>query len=271
MNAERDSDRQLRRWVSDGIDRAPERFVWAALDDIEGVTQRPPWRAAVAGWTGRVRPAAGLLGVAAGVAIALAVVLRFAAPDVTNTPGRAFTTADLQGIVLWDDTKPATWTLDNLVSNPHEVLTIPVRSMTGEEMDNLRDPVGYFGGRYTNFTGPRGGLFMSWSAVFVTPATAQAALPFFENELSSPEGWGYGPGQAIELGDGGLLYAGVTTSFSGPPGSGQPAPSAVYLWRDGNILLAVGGWFEFDPVELREVAEGMDARASAIARPSGSN
>jgi hypothetical protein len=107
---------------------------------------------------------------------------------------------------------------------------------------------------------------MSWGTVFDTAADARAALPMIANELESTLGWGYGPGEPVALGDGGQSYVGETTSFTGPPGTDEPIPSQVYLWRNGNVLLAIGAWWEFDADELRAVAEGMDARATAIAR-----
>ena len=58
MNVERDTDRQLRAWASEGIDRAPERFVWAALDEIEQIPQRTAWRTRLDGLAIRLWPAA---------------------------------------------------------------------------------------------------------------------------------------------------------------------------------------------------------------------
>lgn len=263
MTTERDSDRRLRSWLSDGAERAPERFVWAALDEIERLPQRSGWRVRLEGGLARVRPASVALVAAAAVLIAAVAVLRVAPPDVP-TPGRAFTMADLPEIVVWDDTKPAAWTLDNLVSNPDEIVRIPIRSMSETELNQLQQPLGYFGGRYTNFAGSRGGLYMSWSAVFVNETLANASLDFYRNELESADGWGYGPGVPVDLGEGGFLYSGSTTSFSGPPGTDPPVPSPVYLWRNDNLLLAIGGWYEFDAAELLSAAEGMDARADSI-------
>lgn len=264
MNVERETDRQLRAWTSEGIDRAPERFVWAALDEIERVPQRTAWRTRLDGLAIRLRPAAGLIGAAAVALVAVAVFARVVAPNLGVGGVRAFAMADLPGIVLWEDTMPPAWTLDNLVSNPTEVLLVPIRSMTIAEMEALPHPEGYVGGRFTNFGGPDG-AFMSWATLFETDADAKAALPFFQHEMESIDAWGYGPGQPIDFGSGGFLYAGETTAFTGPPGANEPIRSQVYLWRDGNLLLAVGGWFDFDEDELRAVAEGMDRRAGALA------
>lgn len=263
MNVERDSDRQLRAWASEGVDRAPERFVWAALDEIEQIAQRPAWRSRLAGLAGRWRPQASLVGAAAVVVVAVAVLARVVGPTPSPGSARDFVLADLPGIVIWNDTKPARWTLDSLVSNPHEVSVVPVRSLTGAALDRLPLPTGYLGGRYTDFSGPDA-VFMSWAALFRSHADAAAALSFYEHELGSTEGWGLAAGRT-DLGDDGWRYTGTTTALTLPRGD-EEVPADVYLWRHGNLLLAVGGWFDANAAELRTVAEGMDRRADALAR-----
>lgn len=261
MNVERDSDRQLRAWAAEGVDRAPDRFVWAALDEIERVPQRTAWRRRLDGLAMHLRPAAGLVGAAAVVLVGAVVLSRVVGPYLGTGGARDFVMADLPGILLWEDTKPATWTLDNLVSNPHEVSVIPIRSMTATEMNNFPEPDGYIGGRYTDFSGPDG-AFMSWGALFASDAQAAAALPFYQREMEAVDAWGLGSGEPITFGDGGFVYAGETTAFVGQPTGVDPIPAHVYLWRDGNVLLALGGWFDFDPVEVLTLAEAMDARAT---------
>ena len=267
MNLERDTDRRLRAWMTDGgIDRAPERFVWAALDEIERTPQRAAWRTRLDGLALRLRPAAGLAGAAAVLLVAVVVLTRVIGPIPGPGGAREFVQADLLGIVLWEDTKPANWTLDNLVSNPDEIRFIPIRSLTGDDFFALPVPAGYLGGRYTNFSGPTG-VYMCWSALFETEEQAAAALPFYQREMEAADAWGLGPGEPVDFGDGGFLYAGDTTAFTGPPGTNEPIRTQIYLWRDGNLLLAIGGWFDFDANELRSLAEGMDARAAAAADP----
>jgi hypothetical protein len=268
MTLERDTDRRLRAWTTEGgIDRAPERFVWAALDDIERVPQRAAWRTRLDGLAVRLRPAAGLAGVAAAVLVAVFVITRVTGPDLRPGAPRDFVIADLPGIVLWQDTKPPDWTLDNLVSNPRHVFEIPIRSLDGAQIATLPDPPGYVTGRYTNFSGPDG-AFMSWATTFSTDVHAAAALPFYENEMAAPNAWGLGPGDPITLGDGGHVYTGETTAFLSQPTGVDPIPAQIYLWRHGNALFAIGGFFEFDEDQLRSLAEGMDARAAAaVAKP----
>jgi hypothetical protein len=263
MNQQRDTDRRLRAWIADGVDEAPERFVWAALDTIELIPQRSAWRTRLDGLALRLRPAATIVGAAAAVIVVVALVARFAAPSVGTSPSRLFTVADLRAVVVWDDTMPASWRLDNLVSNPTDVWRIPIRSMTGAEIDVAEDPAGYLGGRYVDFSGPDS-AFASWATVFNEPADAAAALQFVQREMTSPDAWRLGPGERVPLGDDGWLYQGETTAFLGQPTGVDPHPAAIYLWRDGNLLLAAGGWFDFDPDELGAVAEGMDARATSV-------
>ena len=262
MNVERDTDRQLRAWASEGIDRAPERFVWAALDEIETIPQRTAWRTRFDGLAVRLWPAAAVVGAAAVILVAIAILARVLAPNLGVGDPRPFEAADLPGILLWEDTKPRTWTVDNLVSNPREVFEIPIRSMTGTEIDNYPEPPGLVAGRYTDFSGPTG-AYVSWGALFDTNAQAAAVFPFYQREMEAIDAWGLGPGEAINLGDGGHVFTGETTAFLGQPTGIDPHPAQIYLWRDGNLLLALGGWFDFDPAELRTLAEGMNARANA--------
>lgn len=264
MNVERDSDRMLRSWVSEGIDRAPDRFVWAALDEIETLSQRPAWRTRLAGLGIRIRPAAPLVGAAVVVLVGVSILARIVAPSVEVGGQRTFEPVDLQSLVLWEDTMPATWTLDNLVTNADQVRLTPIRSMTDAELQALKAPHSYVAGRYTEFSGPDA-VFISWGLLFERDDQAAAALPFFEKEMASPDGWGLGPDVPITVGDGGLVYSGETTALMGSPGSTEPTRARIYLWRDRNVLLAVGGWFDFDENELRGVVEAMDRRAQAVA------
>ena len=47
MNQDRNVDDIVARWVDEGPDAAPERFVWAALDEVERTPQRGSWRIAL--------------------------------------------------------------------------------------------------------------------------------------------------------------------------------------------------------------------------------
>jgi hypothetical protein len=47
MNRDRNVEDIVARWVDEGPDAAPERFVWAALDAVEHAPQRGSWRIAL--------------------------------------------------------------------------------------------------------------------------------------------------------------------------------------------------------------------------------
>ena len=271
MTPERDTDRQLRAWVSKGADRAPERAVWAAIDEIERVPQRPAWRSRLGDLGLRLRPVRGLvsvLGAAAVLLVALVVGLRLL--DPVPGPGaapRALTLDDLPAIVLWADTKPPAWTLDNLISNPTEVRRAPIRSLTESELEALPAPDGYLGGRYTDFSTPDA-VFISWATVYEREVDAAVAMAFYVDELESTAAWGLGPGSPLQLGDGGSVHEGLTRRLTGNE-PGEPVASRMYLWRHGNVLLALGGWFEFDRAQLDAIAAAIDERVRTLAGTGG--
>lgn len=259
MNRDDDTDRLLHAWLDEGAMQAPERVVWAALEETERIPQRRAWVRALDGLLLRFRPAAGVLGVAAVLALAAYLLLAGRNMGDTSPTPRVVTLEDLTSIVVWEDTAPRGWRLDNLVSNPREVLVIPIRSLSGSELDAMEEPRGYLGGRYTDFSG-QDAIFISWATLFDSENDAQAALAFYLNEMAAGDAWGLGPGQPARLGDEGRVFTGETRALMGGT-RGDPVPARIYLWRVGNLLLAAGGWFEYDPQELRAVAEGMDARA----------
>lgn len=257
-----DFERRLGRYLEEGADRAPEQFVWQALDDVERTPQRPGWLTWTDELRGRLGAPARMVGIAAVLVLLLVgSYLVFSRGNVGHaepTP-RVYQPADLQRIVIWEDTKPADWTLDNLISNPGQVLEVVARTMDPTAFVDLPEMGQLIGGRYTDFSGP-GGAYMSWGTLYSTSAHAEAAIPLIANELAAADGWGLGPGMETNLGNGGLRFTGETRVLvRGDPH--DPVPTLLYLWRVDNMLLAVGGWFEFDPMEIRRLAEAMDARA----------
>lgn len=260
MKTEHDLDRLLTDWFAEGADRAPEWAVWSAVDQVAQTPQRPRWRRRLDEILSRLTSPT-RLPVAAAAALVLAVVfvmVRYGAGP-GGTPARTLTAQDLPTIVVWEETMPSDWTLDTLISNADEVLVIPVRSTTPEQFAARESVTGYVGGRYTNFTGSDA-VFISWATLFETVPQADAALDAYLFELGSEAGWGVGPEMPVELGDEGYLLTGETRVLQpGPPH--EPVPMQIYLWRRSNVLLALGGWFEYDPDQLLDVARGMDDRA----------
>jgi hypothetical protein len=73
MSREPNLDQIVTRWVDDGPEVAPERFVWAALDQVERTPQRGSWRVALENTPMFLKFGVPVLGAAA--AIVLGVLL----------------------------------------------------------------------------------------------------------------------------------------------------------------------------------------------------
>lgn len=71
MNREPNVDEIVARWVDDGPEVAPERLVWAALEEVERTPQRGAWRVALENAPMFKKIAAPVLGIAAVVLVAI--------------------------------------------------------------------------------------------------------------------------------------------------------------------------------------------------------
>ena len=260
-------DRRLREWLEPGAESAREAVVWEVIEQAEHTPQRPRWRTVGSSLTDRVGSILRPVAVVAVALLAVAIVASLAARNTGQPDGasRAFTTDDLDTILVWENTKPATWHLDNLVSNPGAVLVIPARSMSDEVWLDQPAFQSLEGARYTDFTGVDA-VFMSWGAVFASVGDARDAFGLVAEELGSDAGWGLGGGAAVDLGDEGTVFTGATTKLGGRDPT-DPVASRMYLWRHGNVVLALGGWFDYDETELESVARGMDDRARQLVAP----
>ena len=259
-----DLDRRLRDWLEPGADRAREAVVWEVIDRAEQTAQRPRWRSSVASLLDRLVPMLRPIVVAGAVLLAVVIVASLTTRNIgqPDAPSRALEAEDLDGILVWEDTKPPTWHLDNLVSNPNAVLLIPARSMSDTAWVSHPAFASLMGARYTDFTGVDA-VYMSWGAVFADVGGARDAYNLIASELGGDDGWGLGGGAAVELGDEGTVLTGVTRKLVGREAT-DPVASRMYLWRHGNVVLSLGGWFDYDAAELEAVARDMDARAGAV-------
>ncbi|HTI30386.1 MAG TPA: hypothetical protein VL687_08520 [Methylomirabilota bacterium] len=96
MNREPNVDEIVARWVDDGPEVAPERFVWAALEEVERMPQRGAWRIALENTPMFNKIALPVLGVAA---VALVAILAYQqlgtdrgqAPSASPSPSGAAT------------------------------------------------------------------------------------------------------------------------------------------------------------------------------------
>lgn len=260
-------DRRLREWLEPGAEAAREAVVWEVIEQAERTPQRRRWRTAASSLSDRAGSIIRPLAVATVALLAIAILATLAARNVGQPEAspRAFMVEDLDTILVWETTKPATWHLDNLVSNPEAVLSIPARSMSEQQWLDQPAFGSLEGARYTDFTGVDA-VFMSWGTVFSSVGAARDAYDVIADELGGEDGWGLGSGEAVDLGDEALVLTGATTKLVGREPT-DPVPSRMYLWRHGNVVLSVGGWFDYDEAELESVARGMDDRAQRLAAP----
>ncbi len=85
MSREPSSEQVVSRWVDDGPEVAPERFVWAALDQVERTPQRGRWRVALEDTPLLLKVAVPVLGAAAVIVLAIFAFGRLN-PAPTGTP-----------------------------------------------------------------------------------------------------------------------------------------------------------------------------------------
>lgn len=73
MSREPNADEIVTRWVDDGPEAAPERFVWAALEQVERTPQRGAWRVALENTPMFLKFAVPALGAAAAIVLAMVI------------------------------------------------------------------------------------------------------------------------------------------------------------------------------------------------------
>ncbi len=257
MNREVDFERTIRSWLDDGANRAPERFVWAALEDVERMPQRGAWWALLEGTLMKLKPAAPLLGVAAVVIVAIAMYQLFGgnvgAPNEPSPTPRTFTSADLPAIVFTEANAPEGFAVDATETGRPALLT-PLRP--GGEVFDLAV---FVDGMMTNVNTTESGGYVCWSAVFETEADAEAAYDLLATEHDSAEGWGMDRSSADPgLGDESATFTGAAYDLF--------ETNTVHVWRVGNLLLAavaVGDLAVGEEANSRllGIAREMDSRA----------
>ncbi|HJT64593.1 MAG TPA: hypothetical protein VJ839_07485 [Candidatus Limnocylindria bacterium] len=260
MNREPDLDQTLRDWLDEGSDHAPERFIWAALDDVERSAQRGAWRVSLEERFVNMKPAALVLVTTAVIIGAIATYQLVVGPNIGN-PGpspspsqaaRLLTSEDLPDIVLTDANAPAGFTVDTTESGVLALLTPFHPGGTFIDQSAFVDAL------MTNLNSTETGGYVSWSALFETAVDAEAAFDYVANE-HGPAGWGMARSSVDPaLGDESASYTGAAYDLF--------RTNLVYLWRVNNVLLAavavgdvsVG---EANADQLFAIAELMDDRA----------
>ena len=256
MKRAADIDQLLETWLDDGAEAAPERFVWAALDNVERTAQRGAWRTSLEGFLMNLKPAAPLFGIAAMVLLAIVAYSIFGGGNVGNrtvptpTP-RAFSVDELSTIVMTDANAPTGMAVDATTTG-YEALTTPLRP--GGEIIPL---TGFVDALMTNLNSTDAGGYVSWSAVYETADQAARAFAFLVDEHEAEAGWGLQPSSEDPgLGDESRSYSGAAYQFDA---------ANIYLWRVNILLLAAvyvdaSAVGDGDANRLRAIAQDMDSR-----------
>jgi hypothetical protein len=279
MNRERDFDQTLRSWLADGADRAPERFVWAALEEVDRIGQRPAWRAALEGFLMKLKPAAPILGVAAVVVLAIAMFQLLGSRDGVGEPSDSpVPTATPRPTTLPTPTRPAVTSLDEIVlgeahavpgmsldttdRDATHVIVYPTRSARATELA-VRELDAFVAGIVTELSGSDS-VMVSWVAEFRTPSDAERALAVYLEDFSAPDGWDLElVGTSTADGPEGANFEGSTTRFlPGLPGD-EAVPAFVRVWRYENVLLAIGGFHDYDDGLIHYLGDNMAGRAQS--------
>jgi len=251
MTRSRDIDQLLNRWMDDGPTVVADRVIAAALTEIPTTRQRGARWALLKEIFMVMKPAAAMLGLAAVIVLGVAAYQLFLprSPGIGGPTVRVPTADDLPAIVVPADKAPAGMQHDNTYDD-ERILIRPIISVTGTDAIPYLEQPGFVAGRYTEFSDATAGL-LSWAALFETPADAERSLKLYVAEVESEQGYGLGNRADISFGDEGGFF-----DDDDPENTAQ-----VVLWRSGNLVMAAATYGEFDPDELRSIAEGMDDRA----------
>jgi hypothetical protein len=253
MNREPDFDQILHGWLDEGADTAPERFVWAALDNVDHTNQRGAGWALLEGTLMKLKPAAPILGVAAVVLLAIAAI-QFVGDNVGDpsqptaqpSPTPEVFSGDLAnhvGIMRIDGMD-----VDSTTTG-YEALTTPLRP--GGEIIPL---TGFEEAHMQNFGSTETGGYVTWAALYEEVAQAEAGFDFLVAEHASEDGWGMERAAADPaLGDESASLTGAAYEWDS---------ATVYLWRRGNIIFAAVGVGDADPGRVETIATTFDQMAN---------
>jgi hypothetical protein len=248
MTQERDLDRVLDRWMDDGPSIVADRVIATAMTDVHTTRQRGARWALLKELLMTMKPALTVLGIAAAAIVGFAAFQILAGGGGVGTP-RGITADDLTAIVIAPDDPPPGMGHDR-TNDTDAVLLRPVISVTGLEAVPYLEQPGYVAGRYTEFSDPTAGL-LSWAVLFESGEDAQRSLDLYIDEVESAAGYGLGNRADLDFGDEGGFW-----DDDDPENDVQ-----VVLWRSGNLVMAAATYGDFDPDELRSIAEQMDSRA----------
>ena len=250
MTRQADFDHVVTEWLDDGGEQAPERFVWAALDEVERAPQRAAWVAATEEFLMQYKRAAPVLGIAAAVVLAIVAFQILGSPNVGDaepTP-QVFVPEDLPNIVLSETNAiEGLEPQEDTLTTGAVALATPIRP-GGETIDTTH----FSSARRVDLGGSIGG-FTTWAALFETPEAAAEAYAFLVTEHESPEGWDLAASREDpHLGDESAQWTGQQYDM---------ISARTIMWRQGNLVLAAVGWADWEPEEVRMIADEMANRA----------
>jgi hypothetical protein len=183
-----------------------------------------------------------------------------ASPEPSATlvaPVGPFAAEDLPGIVITAKTVPSGMTVDDELSG-RDALVQPVALL---EHSTFTAQPGFVDARMTRVgtSGPGSyweeGGYVTWAALYETPAAAAGAFGVLVTEHESSTGWGMDRVGRLPFGDEGVSLEGPAYGFD----------TRLHIWRVGNLLLAtaaLGVTFTGEDAaeRLGSIADGMDAR-----------
>jgi hypothetical protein len=251
MTHERDLDRVLDRWMDHGPTVVADRVIATAMTDVHTTRQRGARWVLLKELFMTMKPATTLVAVTIIAALGFAAYQFWAGGRIGAPPEPQFVTAsELPQIVMNANQAPPGMNLDGIYTEGNDVLLRPIISVTGPDAAPYLEQPGFAAGRYTEFSDADQQVILSWAALYQTPADAERARVLYAEELESEAG--YGLTANVDFGDVGAYYS----------DDADPQDDAkVYLWRVGNLVLAAATIGDYDPDQMRSVAEGMDERA----------
>jgi hypothetical protein len=246
-----DFDRVVNDWLDDGVDRAPDRFVWAALEDVERTPQRGAWVASTEEFLMQFKRAAPVLGIAAAAVVLVIIASQFIGTrnvgDPDPTP-RAYTEEDVEAVVLTEGNAPDGMTVDNENRTTGSAAMLVPLAPGGETIDRT----GFLDALSVELGTSMGG-FTTWAALFDSADAAQQAYDFLVTEHESPDGWGLADSREDPgLGEESAMWTGQQYDM---------LSARTIMWRQGNLLLAAVGWADWEPEEVRMIADQMADRS----------
>ena len=193
--------------------------------------------------------------------LAAAVVLAMVAGSIIGSPlgiggPPSIDAADLPRIIATAANTPGEWN-QSLDEGGFPSLQTPMRSSRAGPVD------GFVDGRTTEMcgvdaSGNETDCTLAWVALYGTDQQASDAMALVVGEFEFADGWGIPPnsGEAVsDLGDEATLYRDVQD----PRG---PRLTAIFLWREGSLLMAASGVDGMPLDRIRAIADQMQTRAT---------